>query len=406
MFQVRKMNWLIVITLVVAKLVLALDIKELNNPILPVHIGQSHVIDSRHTFLYHINLTYPENSLSLIKESLLQLENILNNLETAISFARINILHSSIIEPSYIESMIEKLKQIYGNTQIPKFKHLLNYYSLFSTQIIIQNKIVLFKIHTPLIKSQYKLFHLFPIPISNYTIIPEQPYMLLNTETFWTISEICPEIENWYFCLKSKLQRHQPCLAELIKTGKNSCPQTKIYYSETTATQIHSNSVLVVPARKTNIKTSCDTEGIYEATKPCLISLGTCKIFIDEEVFQSEQTTHEEFVFQLPPIETNQPEVNSEQETLHLKKVSLKEINQIKTLSKLIKTNELRRNPPDYSWINIPLIIIIITILAATIYLYFKLHPHHRCQHPIIQEKDDTQKTEEPLFSALRREEL
>lgn len=61
-----------------------------------------------------------------------------------------NILHSSIIKPSQLKLIITKLNKNYKVKQIPTLQRFINYYSFFSTQVIIHNKIVLFKIHTPM----------------------------------------------------------------------------------------------------------------------------------------------------------------------------------------------------------------------------------------------------------------
>ena len=77
MFQVKEMQYIILIVLGLG-LVTALEVKEVKNPILPVHIGQTKIITSKHTFIYHVNLTTLENSLLNIKLSLNKLQQTMN----------------------------------------------------------------------------------------------------------------------------------------------------------------------------------------------------------------------------------------------------------------------------------------------------------------------------------------
>lgn len=54
----------------------------------------------------------------------MQLQSIqytLNNIELAISFAKLNILHSFIIEPNQLTLVINKLNKLCNLRQIPKF---------------------------------------------------------------------------------------------------------------------------------------------------------------------------------------------------------------------------------------------------------------------------------------------
>ncbi|KAL3272042.1 hypothetical protein HHI36_022504 [Cryptolaemus montrouzieri] len=272
---------------------------------------------------------------SIIDNLLVQLHSIqqlCNNIETAISFARLNILHSSIIEPNQIRLIIDKLEEIYNTQNIPKLRNLMDYYSLLSTQTTIRDKLILFKIHIPIVSSQYKYFQIFPVPILNQTIITEQPYILLNTEDYWSTSEKCPEVEDWYFCRQETLHKHQPCLAELLQNGKNTCPRTTVHFSETSTTQIDANKILIITAEPTKIRSLCNTEGIHEIAKPSIISLNGCRVSTGGKEFQTEQTTHEEFLFELPEVELP-PIYEENRKTLHLKNIDQEQILQINTFA-------------------------------------------------------------------------
>ena len=82
-----------------------------------------------------INLELAFSFPNIIDNLLIQLysiQSILNNLEIANSLAKLNILHSSIVEPSKLKLLLENLAIIYNKEQVPKLKKTFNYYFLTS----------------------------------------------------------------------------------------------------------------------------------------------------------------------------------------------------------------------------------------------------------------------------------
>ncbi|XP_072397183.1 uncharacterized protein [Diabrotica undecimpunctata] len=344
------------------------------------------------------------NTIDNLIMQLHSVDNIINNLETSLSFARLNILHSSIISPFQIKQMLNELERIYGIEQVPKLDKIINYYSLFSTQVIIQNKTIIFKIHTPIVSSIYKYFQVYPVPLLNQTVLPENPYLLLNTENYWTSAEKCPEVENWYFCLQSKLHKQQQCLANLIRTGKNQCPPTSIHFTETSAIQINSKDILVIPAAPFNIKSQCEKEGIKEIKIPSIVTLENCQISIGNKIFQIEQTSHEEFVLELPQIYLPQHEENRPERTFHIKQIDEENIQRINSLATDLQVSQLHTvQSISHAWTNTIIIIVSLMIIICAFW-YIKVYKPR--QKKKLTPKQEPQKIKEPLFSDLGREEL
>lgn len=74
---------------------------------------------------------------------------IINNLETAISFAHY-VMHNSILNPNQLREMIKNIQNLYGVDHVPKFNELIDYYKYLSVQLIIRDEIVnlIFDTHT------------------------------------------------------------------------------------------------------------------------------------------------------------------------------------------------------------------------------------------------------------------
>lgn len=83
----------------------------------------------------------------------------MNNIEIALSFARLHVLHISIIESNKLENIISKLREEYSKEQIPFLINFVNYYHLYAA--IVKNNFIIFKIHIPFLDDFYKLFHMY-----------------------------------------------------------------------------------------------------------------------------------------------------------------------------------------------------------------------------------------------------
>ncbi|KAF2892626.1 hypothetical protein ILUMI_13547 [Ignelater luminosus] len=183
----------------------------------------------------------------------------------------------------------------------------------------------------------------------------------------------CPEIEDVYCCLQHNLQNHQPCVAELIKTGRNLCPGTPVYFADSSNEQINSKKILLIPSTTTRLKPECG-ERIYEIKKPSLLLPNQCGINIHGKIFRIAETLHEDY------------------------------IKQIKMLANNFKTPNLENIiSAGHTWTNTILTILVIIIVVAAL-VYYKFGWIRKTKQR--KNLDTPQKIEEPSFSDLGREEL
>lgn len=338
-------------------------------------ISLSHIVDS---FILQLNM----------------IGSFINTLETAMSFAYTHVLHSSIISPDKLQSTISLVNTIYKVRRVPELSNIMNYYSLLSAQVIIGENVILFKIHIPIIDSiTYKYFQLYPIPISNKMIIPEDSYLLLNNYNNWTSEEECPQVEDKYYCLHTKLHKKQPCLATLIGSGKNQCEQQYVNLTQTNVLQISSNKLLVIPATTVNLKALCSVEGLYEVKHPSVIHLDNCSVEIMDKHFQTEDTLKQEFIFNLPSVNVS-AEKPQKQRIMQLKHLDLTGIKHLSTMTDNLNLQDISF-PHTHMWTNtVIVIILLITLISALLLIRFYVKPKSRIQ-----------KMQEPSFSDLGREE-
>lgn len=322
---------------------------------------------------------------------------LINNIETALAFGKLNTLHSSIIGPEKLGLLINKLNEIYKYRQIPYLQNIMNYYNLFSTQVNFKNNLILFKIHCPIVTNPFQYFRMYPVPISNLILLPEHPFLMLNTEEYWTTMERCPEIENVYYCQQSRLHRSQPCLANIIRTGRNDCHGINIHLNETTIMQINSHQVMVIPVEHITVQANCETNGIFTISKPSVISLEGCHIRINDKLYQAEESIHDELVFELPKLNFSTNTNHFSSVPIKLKTINENDVKHLQVIANNLQTPDLNTTHNGHAWTNTSIIIGII-ILSCLLVTYIKyIKPRKR-----VNKAENGSQNRSPLFSELK----
>jgi hypothetical protein len=164
-------------------------------------------------------------------------ENI-QEIETAIAFSKLHILHQSIINTTELYTTLKVIEQhaitIYPVTinNLMKIER-----SIILKSYIDKNKLV-FVLEVPLVaKETYIYYKVIPIPIMKLpeilTIIPKFPYLMVNRLKYTNVASACEEIENNKFlCTNDNLAQyqHETCIEQimLIKNNYSQCQQHKI----------------------------------------------------------------------------------------------------------------------------------------------------------------------------------
>lgn len=73
------------------------------------------------------------------------IQKFLDNLENSVKFAKLNTIHNSVVSAYQMEKIIETVIILYGKEKIPKFKNLLSYYKLISTDVTFYDCKLMFK---------------------------------------------------------------------------------------------------------------------------------------------------------------------------------------------------------------------------------------------------------------------
>lgn len=173
--------------------------------------------------------------------------NYLENLENAISFAQLNVVHHSILKNADLEIILEKLNLLYNQKQLAKFGYLQSHRDFYGVQLIRNTNELIFNIKIPILSQEtYNLYRLYPIPIQNLTFIPEKPILLIGTNSHISLLNPCPTIEDQNFCQGSPLPNENKCLPNLVHNEDLSqCKLVPVYLQEDIVEQITTNLVLI-----------------------------------------------------------------------------------------------------------------------------------------------------------------
>lgn len=331
---------------------------------------------------------------------------IINNLETAISFAHSNVMHNSILNPNQLREMIKNIQNLYGVDHVPKFNELIDYYKYLSVQLIIRDEIILFSIHTPIVfPSQYTLYKVYPIPTRNRTLSVSHPYILLTKEEFWTTKEECPQLEDVYVCQQDALTKEDACLFELLtSTGNNTCPLTSVTYSKTSIHRLNGEEILVIPHESVTLRSQCQ-ESIFQIKDPSVVVLPNCPIKIQNRIFEKEKSSDYKYILELPEFTYSYKDKTLTE--LQLQEVNLEELNKAQEVLAAVQFHSLKNPGVFINHWTIPVFVIFLTaIIVVLVYfahkLYKKKKPRRSEEERTTRVQLEDRKIDEPLFSELR----
>lgn len=155
------------------------------------------------------------------------IKNTIDEIQTAVSFARLHLLHESILPYNQFSELIK-------NVTIIPVHHLKDYYQLCYTKVIFKNKMLLFLISIPTIyEKEYELYKFYFLSQNNETLPYTDSYLLSQEEILqWSTSE-CHPVEKDFLCNQESMKKPPRCLINVLKTHKENCTRTtSVPYSD------------------------------------------------------------------------------------------------------------------------------------------------------------------------------
>lgn len=340
------------------------------------------------TKLYNMHYSDMLNTYNLLMHNFRTIYIRLSELETALAFSKLLILHQSIINSQELLSVLKIIEK--HNKLICKVEpqNLIKIEQSLTLKAYMKNHIITFIIEVPLVQENpYTYYRLYPLPmynpITNQTLIvnPLYPYLLANDLSFGFRSSPCKTIvdDDTYICYEQDTTYDDDsCVIELMKytTNTMSCFQVPIHIEDVKLQRIRDNRWILY-SRKTNVITNkCNHELSKQSVQGTYILTidDTCECTINDihlklNKFDIEDSSPGSLpIISLPEISSQVP-VDSP--PVNLEKIDLSDIRYLSYVLKQSKSDVT--SVPSASAPNILLtitIILMFLIFSITI-LYF-----------------------------------
>lgn len=232
------------------------------------------------------------------------IKEILETLVNAITFAKLNTVHPSIIESIDLLNELNKIASLESKPHLPfdiSHEKIYVYENIANVKSYYTPMQLVFIIEIPLTESDsYDYYHLYSIPIKHsnnsfHTIIPRQKYLILNERYFCTTNVPCQEASSAeYLCSPQSTQEvnhDSPCEVQLLKFSHKyeNCIQHPVQMKYSKIQKIIGNQWILVFPRETVINKQClhdrskvALEGVYVVEIP-----DNCQIEIDQQIIRS-----------------------------------------------------------------------------------------------------------------------
>ncbi|XP_028167798.1 uncharacterized protein LOC114364678 [Ostrinia furnacalis] len=248
---------------------------------------------------------YKENSLIkyakfaqllvIVSENIEDLTQELIRLENCLAFIRASSTHHSMIDVDVLNSMISKLKVIYGTDRIINLE-LRQYYEIIKPGSYYTENQIVFIFQFPIIsKDVYNLYHLSIVPNKNaQALIPTYPYIATNEIAFMYIETECPKLNHWFLCESTanhQLRTKSDCIQELIVNQilKETCEFSTITLKREAMEKLDDQHYVLSFPHPTKVQLICSRQdyntlqGSYLITIPVGCHLKTAEFTITND---------------------------------------------------------------------------------------------------------------------------
>lgn len=371
-----------------------------NQIILKTHINQlEQVIQST-------QLEYIETHNYLLLQTLISqfittfqiIYDILERLEIAITFSKLNTFHNSIIEPTDLLSEILTITENLNGNKLP-FEPILENILLFEKTIEIksynkENQLV-FIIEVPIVKAEsYNYYHLYSLPIpainSFKTIIPHSKFLLLNEQIYAFSDTQCQEVmPEEFLCQETntvKIQDNVPCEVQLLRYLKNAtnCQYVPVSLTNTKIQKIGENKWIVITPESVVAQQKCgNNKDNLPLNGSYVIELNNqCEVQVQDVIIKTFQNLKPKFKhIKLPSIQT--PKNFTKNSDFYSKPLEIETINldDIKKVYSVLNDQKIKMDtidePPIHfhktSFYTILLYILLTVIIICMLYRqYFR----------------------------------
>lgn len=196
----------------------------------------------------------------------------LNEIETAIAFAKIDLLHQSIVDTTELIRLLQDIEKVVKLVYPVNIENIIKIEQCIQLKAYVKQNQIKFIMHIPLIRDDpYNYFILYPIPVFNRLnnlttlILPQNPYLLVKGSDIKPLSQSCKSIdEELYLCYENDNSpiTEDRCVADLMKFSANitSCHPFPVSLDDVKAYIIQPNRWILYARTETLMTKHCENE--------------------------------------------------------------------------------------------------------------------------------------------------
>lgn len=337
------------------------------------------------------------NILYEISNNFHTIYDFIQEIETAIAFSKLHILHQSIINSTeLIRILAEVEKHAHLIYPVDKLNLIKIERTILLKSYIMRNRLV-FVLEVPLIEENtYIYYKIIPIPVydpitqKTVTIIPKHPYLMVNRLKFRPVANPCDEIEdNKFLCSSDNFVPYptETCIEQIMTLKQNcsSCQQHVIHIEKEKIQKITENYWLIYSEDGLMITEHCNedvTKHTIQGTfflQPqiqCKTEIGDGAIFISTPVNTTTSYLQLPFV-QLPELRNP---IKQEDKQLDLHNVDFSDIKDVINSAKFsVSDNNLNNFNYVVKNISVWTILLYILMLLFVFFILYKFNIYTGC---------------------------
>lgn len=249
-----------------------------------------------------------------LMENYLYLEDNLNDIVNSITFARLKIIHSSILTPEHFMKALQEISQnlIKNNLPLPvRHSNIAQYLEITELEAFQTQTDLVYVLKIPLVDQQlYTAYHLYPIPIYDdrtglhHVLSFSQKYIAKGDDSLMYIpvkdlsackqlstrQKLCSELYSY------PIDSNALCEAQLLKNFKSvpdNCQSSVILSQGYNVQKLETNKWLIIISEPLRVTVNCvkmDTKTFTVFNNSVLTLQNDCNAFIGITKVQAEPT--------------------------------------------------------------------------------------------------------------------
>lgn len=300
---------------------------------------------------------------------------LLNDIETAVTFAQLGVYHNSILKMDELQSIITTvLKYNSLNQLLYTSDEAHKYYELLETSAYQSNHKIVFIIHFPIMYPDlFSYYHLYSIPTEQMTtIVPRNSYLLTDKNSYYYSPTPCKNLHTVYYCPNGKItaiMEKDDCIFELLQTTSkyHECQEVPVQVTRNIIEQIDESYYIAILPSPQKLKTICERVDFTVLHGNFLLNLPLgCSFEVNSSKFINNKKISIGQPMLLPRIQIANRKPSKLLQKININEVKLDKIHQLQKEQEKLETVKLSVHHPE-SWIttfSVTPIYILLGILA------------------------------------------